>query len=344
MRFTFSIAILLFLILSLSACGADDSGDVSPDGDSDSSDETEIDDDTPGESDDFEEELEEETEEEAEEEESVPDPVVTPKCAKLEDGWISKFKVDGEDREFFLHLPAGIEIAGKYAVVFNWHGFGMPASSMANVLSGSVNNERMPFVLVTPADTGLMPTAGLDWAILQVDEDNMEARLFDEVLECLNQRYNIDETHVHSLGFSAGAIVTDMLGVTRGDVLASIISFSGVYFSNPEPANDSGLDNWIPLSTENKFVQMLVHGGAADAWNALRFDTAGENDVVYLNENGHDVIHCDHGGGHTIPMALGADQIIRFFADHPLGTENTPYADSELPVSFPAYCSVSSVD
>jgi len=105
---------------------------------------------------------------------------------------------------------------------------------MAKLLSGYVDKEEFPFILVTPDDTNMTPTSGMDWAIATVDENNKEALLFDEILACLDTQFNIDLDHIHSAGFSAGAITTDLLAVTRGDVLASTYTFSGGYFSNPE--------------------------------------------------------------------------------------------------------------
>ena len=157
---------------------------------------------------------------------------------------------------------------------------------------------------------------------------NREARLFDEVLSCLSSRYGVDENHVHSVGFSLGAILTDMLGVIRGDRLASTLTFSGGYFSNPANVSTLGIGaalvTWPEMTTTNRFAQVLLHGNTTDTYDlagyvTVHFDTFAANDVPYLNALGHDVVLCDHGEGHEIPDGFGAARIVEFFQAHAKG-------------------------
>lgn len=270
-----------------------------------------------------------------------PQPI-RPECEALASGWNRDFMVDERAREFLLHLPTNVETGGPWPVIFNWHGLGDTATNMAGLLSGSVNNAVMPFILVTPEDLGFMPLTGLDWAILSVTTTNPDARLFDEILSCLDEKWGIDPNHIHSTGFSAGSIMTDVLGTVRADVLASTFTFSGAYFSNPANASYiGGLVSWPAFETANKFAQVMIHGGEQDVFDAgmmlINFNTMGNNDVTWFNGQGHDLIHCDHGGGHTVPVGTYPMPIVQFFADHPKGVSDSPYVDG-LPASFPDYC------
>jgi predicted esterase len=270
------------------------------------------------------------------------DASASPNCASLQEGFNENFMVDGTARSFILNLPQNVESSGPWPIIFNWHGYGDTAQNMAGLLLSSVNSSVMPFILVTPDDVNMQPFAGLDWDILLVDNDNIETRLFDEIMICLNERYDIDRNHIHSVGFSAGAIMCDVLGVLRGKMIASLLTFSGVYFSNP--VNDNAYTDWkVDLDTDNKFAQVIVHGGPEDLFNAvvvtINFDQAGANDTQYLNGKGHDVIECNHGLNHTVPPDMQAAAIIRFFKDHPLGAAS-PYSLG-LPTEFPDYCSFS---
>ena len=261
-------------------------------------------------------------------------------CPTLEVGLNTGFMVDGEARQFILTLPRNVETNGPWPVIFNWHGYGDTAQNMNYLLSSYVNNTTMPFILVTPDDTNLPLPNGVDWDILNVSEPNKEARLFEDVMGCLAQQFGVDSRQIHSVGFSAGAIATDMLGVMRGDMLASIVTYSGGYFSNP--VNDNNFTNWPPLTTTNGYTQLIMHGGTtSDTWNAvvivINFGQMALEDSNYLNGLGHDIIICDHGLGHDIPTEIRASELIEFFYDHPYGTENSPYAYG-LPNSFPGYC------
>jgi hypothetical protein len=144
-----------------------------------------------------------------------------------------------------------------------------------------------------------------------------------------------------------GSFVVDMLGTLRGEQLASTITFSGAYGNND--ANTAGLGmlasfiTWPTYATVNRYPQVLLHGGTTDTYNALvvtlHFDTFAANDSAFLGDLGHDTFVCNHGGGHTVPVAtFGANQIVEFFRDHPLGTVTSPYA-SGLPTDWPTYCS-----
>lgn len=270
---------------------------------------------------------------------------VDPQCAALQPGTNSGFMVDGTARTFILHVPTDAETAGPWPVVFNWHGFGDSASNMAQLLSGAVNGSY-PFLLVTPDDLNLQPPSGMDWDVLSVAQGSQEVRLFDEVLECLDQRYGVDWDRIHTVGFSAGAIASDLLGVMRGDQLASVVSFSGAYFANPDTHAQLGMlgsyVTWPAMSGTNPYAQLIAYGGTGDNYSlyvtTLQFDEAASTDSDFLAGRGHDLVICNHESGHTIPGAFMSGQITTFLADHPRST-SSPYLTDGLPANFPAYCS-----
>jgi len=270
-------------------------------------------------------------------------------CADVQAGHNVNFTVDGLARSFYLDLPTGVGSGGPYPVVFNWHGLGDTAANMRQLLSGQVNSASYKFILVTPDDSGVMVYGNnINWDVFQVNAStNREARLFDEILACLKTRYSVDDNRIHSVGFSLGSILTDMLGVIRGDQLASTLTFSGAYLSNSANTATLGmagaLVSWPAPTTTNKYAQVLLHGGTTDQYNlggivTVHFDTFAANDQTYLTGLGHDVILCGHGGGHTAPATgFGPAQVVEFLKDHPKGTVTSPYA-SALPGDFPNYC------
>lgn len=94
--------------------------------------------------------------------------------------------------------------------------------------------------------------------------------------------------------------------------------------------------------TASCYAQLFLHGGEDDFFEIsalqLAFNEAAINDSVMLGGKGHDTILCDHGLGHTVPSDMYADRLVEFFADHPLGTEVSPYNDDGLPAGFADYC------
>ncbi|MBW2262969.1 MAG: hypothetical protein JRG91_13410 [Deltaproteobacteria bacterium] len=272
-------------------------------------------------------------------------------CDAFAAGLVSGFEVDGTPRSFYLDLPAGVDTGGPWPVVFNWHGMGDTAENMRNLLSGQVNSATMPFILVTPDDTNVviigMP---VDWWVHAVDDSNIEARLFDEVLACLDHLYGVDRDRVHTVGYSMGGFVADMLGTIRGEAVASIVTYSGAYGCNSANTAGSLLDSvidWPEHSVENKYAQLFAHGGTPDVYNVvlevLHFDQYSRNDVAFLNARGHDAVICDHGGGHTVPSDLQGNRVLEFFAAHPRDGAGSPWS-SGLPSGFPTYCSFEPAD
>lgn len=282
--------------------------------------------------------------------EDVPEaPVVFGGCEGVAAGMVNGFTVDGVARSFILTLPAGATGAGgRWPVVFNWHGLGDNPANMNQLLAGQVDNPTMPFVLVTPASTGLGPTTnplGLEWEQLRARNPNREARLFDAVLGCLDRRWGVDRDRVYTVGFSAGAILSDLLGVLRGDQIAAVATYSGGYFSNPaNPATLGALRNfvgWPALPSTARYPQLLLHGGARDTFNlsiaTARFDQFAANDLGYLQAAGHDVVLCAHNGGHTVPTGVLGARLVEFFAAHPRTTARSPWR-AALPAGWPSYC------
>ncbi len=275
-------------------------------------------------------------------------PVMASSCDDLHAGTVTNFMVDGTPRSFILTLPTGATAAGgSWPVVFNWHGLGDTATNFNGLMATQVNNATMPFILVTPESTHLGPTTmpvGLDWDQLNVMLPNREARLFDAVVGCLNTRFGVDRDRVYTMGFSAGAIMSDLLGVLRGDQLAAVVSYSGGYFANPENPMTLGslasFVSWPDLTTRNAYPQLMLHGGMTDTFSLViataRFNVFAANDSTWLRARGHDVILCDHSGGHRVPTAVMGRQVVEFFAAHRRGAAST--WGTGLPADYPAYC------
>ncbi|RLB65704.1 MAG: hypothetical protein DRI90_01320 [Deltaproteobacteria bacterium] len=274
--------------------------------------------------------------------------VVAPHCAALVAGMNTAFLVDGTERAFILDLPTEVETAGPWPVVFNWHGLGDTAQNMSSLIAGLVNDPSFPFIGVTPEDAEhAIAGQSFDWDVFSVEAaTNTEARLFDEIMICLDQRWGVAADHVHSVGFSLGGIATDMLGVTRGDQFASTASYSGAYFSNSANTATLGMlssfVSWPAPTHGNSYAQMVMHGGTIDTFAmgpvTVHFDEYAVNDQAYLNGMGHAVVLCDHGGGHTAPAAgMMPVQVFEFFRGRPRGTASSPYAGG-LPSDFSSSC------
>ena len=330
------LALLASALLWVACDNGDD--DDSTTGDDDAADDDAADDDSAGDDDDT-------TGNTGDDDVEIDEPTDPAACDALVEGMNSGFDVDGEERSFILTYPDGVEDGGPWPVVFNFHGLGDTATNMASLLSSQVNHEELQFILVTPEDTDY-PMFGfpLDWAVFEVDDVNKEARLFDEVLACLEYRFGVDTQHIHGTGFSIGSICVDMLCSLRGEMIASVATYSGGYWNNAanEDKAISWAITWPEYETENRYTQMFIHGGPTDIYNLfiteIPFYQYAENDAQWLRDMGHDTILCNHESGHTVPMTFMGSKLVGFFADHPRGTYESPYRTEGLPDILPDYC------
>ena len=269
-----------------------------------------------------------------------PDP-----CVALVDGLNQNFDVDGTPRSFYLDLPSDIDTGGPWPVVFAWHGLGDTAANFHNLFAGAVDGPQLSFIAVTPEDTDhevTIPLAGsapFDWDTFMVEEDgagNKEVALFDTVLACLDTRWGVDPNHVHSAGFSLGAVTTDMLSTVRGEQLASVATWSGGYWNNPENLGLAlnTVASWPALDVQNPYAQLLIHGGPTDEFVVVQnvytmsFYEFALADTGFLGSHGHPLVICDHGAGHSAPASVSPATVLSFFADHPLGVGASPWIDA----------------
>lgn len=296
------------------------------------------------------------TEEEPEVDEVTDDEAPVTTCADVAEGMNTKF-IAGEgdsalERDFIIRFPESLDSQEEWPVVFLFHGYGDSASNFESLLAAEVDNSTMPFILVVPearADlfTFGVPPTGLDWDMIILEDGSAEVDLFDSVLECIDTRWGVDDQHVHLSGFSAGSITADSIALMRPEKIASIATYSGAYFSNPDNRADLGtimgmnvgdFFSWPDFAEEhNKYTQVLISGAEGkDIWSTsgftIEFDHMATFDANYLTSMGHNVIRCNHGGSHTV-KGLTRKDIVQFFSDHPFGTEVSPYKDG-LPTGW----------
>ncbi len=259
-------------------------------------------------------------------------------------------------RDFIIRFPENIGSRDKWPVVFLFHGYGDSAVNFENFLKSEVNNIDMPFILITPVArddlfTFGIPPKGLDWDMIDIEDGSAEVDLFDVLLQCVDSRWGVDEERVYLSGFSAGAITANSIALFRPEKIASVFTYSGAHFSNPDAREALGEISGIKVSdffswpdfeeNHNKYTQVLVSGAEGkDTWAtggfAIDFNQMADLDSQYLASLGHSVILCDHGGGHSM-SGLSKKDVVRFFLDHPAQVETSPYK-SGLPEGWEDIC------
>jgi poly(3-hydroxybutyrate) depolymerase len=216
------------------------------------------------------------------------------------------------DVQLFLN-PATLSKHGP--LVIYWYAtYGTPAQATQALGSALQTIESLGGIVAAPVDNG---TGQFPWL------GNMPGHMLlaDEIVGCAAAA-GIDTTHIHSLGFSAGALMTTSLSFGRSSYLASVATYSGGLTGNsPAPAYQD---------PSNKFAALILSGGTTDNVFNTDFRQASLAFQAKLKGDGHSALYCDHGGGHTIPAAYTA-AVGQFFLDHPFGTNPSPYVGALPP-------------
>lgn len=244
-------------------------------------------------------------------------------CPTIDGGGDVELVSNELDRTVKLIVPEG-GAEGK-AVVFVWYPLGGSASYMVNALSLREYADTVDAVVVVPTASGELP---YEWAFTASADGNDDLVLFDDVRTCLYEQLAVDLGRISAIGFSAGALFTTYLGIHRGDVLSTLLTFSGGTGTGVTYASPAG-----------PFPALLLFGGDTDLYGGgvVDFQETTNNFATDLTADDHYVVTCNHEGGHTIPPE-GRDLMDLWLTAHTFGA-SSPFVDGDLS-AFPDYCSV----
>lgn len=275
---------------------------------------------------------------------------------EIVEGLNEGFAVGSRQRSFYVSLPENPDDL-PMGVVFSWHGYGDTADNFHGTWQWDPDViEGLPFIIVTPEDANFFVfngPGGLDWAIFEsmVGDDNPDAAFFEILLGCINEQFELDPTHVHAFGFSAGAIMTNQLHARYPEVVASIASISGAWFNDPdtvENVDTLGISvefAWEDLADSPGGAIFMSHGGPDDTFGIqpgqeiIDFELSASFGTPMLLDADRIVVDCIHSNGHQPHPQVSSDDYLRFFAENPAGADS-PYILDGLPDFFPSSCSL----
>jgi len=237
-----------------------------------------------------------------------------------------------------VEIRMSSEADKKYGpFVILWHSYGQDGKTAIDEQLGSKLLDEILASGGVVASPAADPTAGSGsdpwFYTLGGEASNDDLVLMDQVLACAIEQTKVDTSHIHTIGYAEGASQAAQAAARRSNYIASIVTHSVFFGGAPEQDGD------------NAYAVMILHGGTGDT-DGIDYEKGSNNYAGYLTDKDdttfeveHLTVICNHDLGHQVD-AESLDSSWKFLQDHPYGTDPSPYVKSNLPGSFPDYCTI----
>jgi len=155
--------------------------------------------------------------------------------------------VDGDLREYFVHVPTGYTDTAAVPVVFMLHGKNQSGETFYNSIGWNEVSEENTFIAVYPSswhycimDNGqqysssrrwnVVPDA--DWTFCAGEVPRDDIKFLKKILSDLKSKFKIDTTRIYLNGFSNGGQMAAKCAIEMSDVFAAIAENSGSFFKD----------------------------------------------------------------------------------------------------------------
>ena len=168
--------------------------------------------------------------------------LAAPGCRKetpAEDNGKKRFTtmVDGDTREYYVHVPSGYDGSTPLPLVFMLHGTSGDGLKMYNVSGWKEVGEKENFISVFPSSweyclfdhqgdkktTTKWNSLPADWYLCQGQVARDDIKFLRRVLEEMQQRYKIQANKVYLVGFSNGGQMAAKCAIEMSDVFAAVV-------------------------------------------------------------------------------------------------------------------------
>lgn len=258
----------------------------------------------------------------------APKPYSGGVCPELVEGK-NTFMSDGRTRSFELFLPD--EPVGA-PLLYVYQGQGDSPYNIAYYFGSEEATKERGAIVVAPypccsdGDDDCCDML-MVWNYGKFSNQKADVSVFDDILACLDEQFDVDNSRVYTTGFSAGSLWNSYLTVHRGEYFAAVAIFSG------------GLGTVVTYEGPPAYPMpaLLAWGGANDTYAVLSFEDEMLEMSQLFQDNGHFVIECDHGLGHTVPFGAGK-WAQEFLFSYTWGSSQNPFLKSGALANFPEYC------
>jgi polyhydroxybutyrate depolymerase len=219
--------------------------------------------------------------------------------------------VAGKQRTYVLSVPTGYTGNTPLALVFAWHGANI-SGSLARSLFNLESKSSGAAIFVYPDGLPMNDGGMTGW---DLSTGSADFQFFETLLAYLRSSYCIDSNRIFSTGHSMGAMMTNTLGCSYGDVLRAIAPASGTPPGGGRATCTGKVGAWIAHGENDPTVNFSQGQASRDFWikqNGCTTETktwASEPACVEYQGCQLDlpVIWCVHDEGHAWPVLTGRD-------------------------------------
>ncbi len=155
-------------------------------------------------------------------------------------------RVDGDTREYLVHVPQGYNLTSPTKVVFMLHGTSQTGETMYDKCGWKEVGEDENILTVFPTSlkycinvSGSTRTTtkwntppDAEWTFCTGETPRDDIKFLRKVITELRQKFNVDTSKVYLVGFSNGGQMAAKCSILMGDVLAAVISNSVSFYTN----------------------------------------------------------------------------------------------------------------
>jgi polyhydroxybutyrate depolymerase len=266
----------------------------------------------------------------------------------------------GRRRTYLLYVPETYDAATATPLVICLHGFAQWPAHQMEMTGWNELADQFGFIVVYPAGTGFPLRWNAGGELGTANDPLFDVIFLSDLIDSLQNEYNIDEARIYANGLSNGAGMSHMLACKLSDRIAAVGTVAGAYSlpwsectpSRPVPviAFHGTADPIVPYgggrsrspdlplpAVEDWAATWAERNGCGDA--PLELPSSGEVSAIRYtdcNKGADVVLYTVQGGGHTWPGGAplpewlaghttsdidATEEMWEFFVQHPLAED-----------------------
>jgi polyhydroxybutyrate depolymerase len=208
---------------------------------------------------------------------------------------LRNIEVEGETREYLIHIPNSYDTTKSVPIVMNFHGFSQSVSDYIIEADMRSLAESDTFILIYPQGSYLNGYS--QWNACPIGGDNKsdvdDFGFVEDLIEEISSQYNVDTDRIYAVGYSNGGMLAYGLANYKSDLIAAVASVSGAMLDCIGNTSHSmpvlhlhGTDDYVlPYNGDKGFNSVQ---NTLDHW--IDFNNTTTNPIISTEDSGGMVI------------------------------------------------------